>query len=76
MTADGLKRSLDLVAGEWLDREFDPSADQPVVRIATPEERREVFSRIPDLGPWASVGSRTVVLYRGTVYRLEAPAAP
>jgi len=67
-------KSFDLIAGEWVDREFDPSADLPVVRVATPEERREVLSRIPDLGPWASLGSRVVVLYRGTVYRFEAPS--
>lgn len=62
-----------LVAGEWRDAAFDPTAGLPVVEVQ-PLDRAERLSRIPGLAPYAALGPRVVVVFEGTVYRFRPPS--
>jgi hypothetical protein len=59
-----------LVAGEWVDLEFDSRASLPTMPIRGDDERAALVQRIPALGPYAGLGNRVVVVFDGTVYRL------
>jgi len=62
-------KSFRLVAGEWVDTGFDPTASLPTMLIQGPDERAAVVQRLPALGPYAGLGDRVVVVFEGTVYR-------
>lgn len=59
-----------LVAGEWIDVAFDPTADLPEVEVAA-DQRRDALARVPALAPYAALGPRVIVIVDGTVYRLH-----
>jgi hypothetical protein len=61
-----------LVAGEWIDSSFDPAALLPVIEVNTAAARRELLARIPALEPYAALGDRVIVVFRGDVYRFDA----
>lgn len=61
-----------LVAGEWVDGEYDPAALLPVVDVPSAAARRELLARIPTLAAFAAVGERVTVVHEGTVYRFGA----
>lgn len=61
-----------LVAGEWVDSEYDPLNLLPIVEVATPDDRAAVFVRAPALREYAAVGSRVLVVHQGTVYRFTS----
>lgn len=61
--------TFDLVAGEWIDRAFDPMAALPEVTVRS-DERAKIFSDQPALTPFGALGSRFTVVYQGTVYRV------
>lgn len=58
-----------LVAGEWVDTVFDPTASLPTTQVKGRDERAAVVQRLPALGPYAALGDRVVVVFEGTVYR-------
>lgn len=62
-------KSFRLVAGEWVDTGFNPTASLPTMLIKGPDERAAVVQRLPALGPYAGLGDRVVVVFEGTVYR-------
>ena len=62
-------KTFHLVAGEWVDRSFDPTSALPIVEVADSEARNAVLARRPDLAPYAGLGDRVLVVLDGTVYR-------
>jgi hypothetical protein len=60
-----------LVAGEWMDRDYDPLGELPEVIATGPVERKDLLEQVPDLAPYAALGDRVVVVHRGTVYRFR-----
>jgi hypothetical protein len=65
-----------LVAGEWVDAEFDPVAGLPVLEVRAPEDRGALFARLPVLAPYARLGDRVTVVLNGTVYRFLPASLP
>ena len=68
------EKTFRLIAGEWVDRDYDPDADLETVTVVGADRRRELLSRVPALARFASIGDRVVVVYEGKVYRF-APIA-
>ena len=64
-----------LVAGEWIDTDFDAAAALPLVEVKTGEARSAILARVPDLAAYASLGDRVLVVHAGTVYRFR-PGPP
>jgi hypothetical protein len=60
-----------LVAGEWVDSDYDPLGLFPVENIG-PEARASLLDRIPELKPYAALGPNVLVVHRGVVYRFSA----
>lgn len=58
-----------LVAGEWVDSDFDPVAGLPGVEISGGQARRALLEREPALAPYSRLGDRVTVVFGGTVYR-------
>jgi len=65
-------KSFRLIAGEWVDRDYDPDADLETVTVAGADRRRELLSRLPALVRFASIGDRVLVVYEGKVYRFAS----
>lgn len=63
-----------LVAGEWIDSAYDPTALLPIVDVAPAKARRDLLARIPALAPYAAIGDRVIVVHDGTVYRFGTVA--
>jgi hypothetical protein len=59
-----------LVAGEWVDRAYDPTAGLPVVEVSDPEARRGLLAKRPDIAPCLELGDRVLLVLDGTVYRV------
>lgn len=59
------------VAGEWIDTAYDPMRALPIVEIETPGERADLLRRLPELQPFAALGTRVTVVLNGTVYRFQ-----
>ena len=66
-------KTFELVAGRWMDRDFDPTADLPAVTVSSEQERKALFARLPELAAYARLGDRVLVVHGGTVYRFEPP---
>lgn len=62
-------KSFRLLAGEWVDSGFDPTASLPTMQIQGSAARAAVLQRLPALGPFAALGDRVVVVFEGRVYR-------
>lgn len=60
-----------LVAGEWIDAEYDPVALLPVRDIVGPDARIGLLERIPALAQYAALGPRVTVAHDGVVYRFQ-----
>lgn len=58
-----------LVAGEWVDADYDVAAALPVVVVNTPGQRTRLLAGEPGLRPFAALGDRVTVVFHGTVYR-------
>ncbi len=58
-----------LVAGEWVDRSFDPTSALPIVEVPDPQSRDAVLAEQPNLAPYVGLGDRVLVVFHGTVYR-------
>lgn len=67
-------KTFHLVAGEWVDRTFDPIAGLPIVDVSGPEARATLLAERPGLAPYLGLGNRVLVVLDGTVYRF-GPAA-
>jgi len=64
-------KTFTLVAGEWIDRAYDPVALLPARDIVGPEARSTLLERTPALRPYAALGPRLTVVYDGVVYRFR-----
>jgi hypothetical protein len=64
-------KTFHLVAGEWIDRSFDPLAALPVVTVASASERDGVLASAPGLQRYLALGTRFTVVLDGTVYRVD-----
>jgi hypothetical protein len=62
-----------LIAGEWVDRAYDPLGGLPVVEATTPQSRAALIERVPALKPFFLLGDRVTVVHDGTVYRFVSP---
>ena len=60
-----------LAAGEWIDASFDPAAGLPITDVNGPDQRSALLSRLPALAPYAALGERVLVVFKGTVYRFR-----
>jgi hypothetical protein len=69
-------KTFQLVAGEWVDEAYDPLDALPEVEVRTDGERTALLDRLPDLRPFASLGSRVIVVHGGTVYKLGPDSLP
>lgn len=71
----GLRRvgdkTFQLVAGEWVDRAFDPLALLPVEEVVGDEARAALILRVPALAKYAALGPKVVVVHDKTVYRFQ-----
>jgi hypothetical protein len=63
------EKTFRLIAGEWVDRDYDPDADLETVTVVGSDRRRELLSRVPALARFASIGDRVLVVYESKVYR-------
>ena len=63
-------KTFSLVAGEWVDSAYDPLGLLPVENVL-PDAREALLDRLPGLKPYAALGPRVVVVYRGVVYRFS-----
>jgi hypothetical protein len=63
-------KTFSLVAGDWIDRAFNPVALLPAVDAPTPADRDALLAKVPALRPYAALGPRVLVVHEGTVYRL------
>lgn len=68
------EKTFQLIAGEWVDRDYDPDGDLETVTVVGADRRRELLSRVPALARFAAVGDRVVVVWEGKAYRF-APAS-
>ncbi len=57
--------------GAWVDAGFDPAASLPTVIVRGAQERANLLAGMPGLAPYAQLGTRVVVVSKGTVYRFE-----
>jgi hypothetical protein len=57
------------VASEWVDDTHDPLKGLPEVEVRSEAHRAAVLDKIPELRPFAALGTRVIVVYRGTVYK-------
>jgi hypothetical protein len=60
-----------MVAGEWIDADYDRLTGLPEVEVTADSDRRALLARIPALVPYAALGSRVTVVHAGTVYRFS-----
>ena len=63
------EKTFQLIAGEWVDRDYDPDSDLETVTVVGADQRRALLSQVPALARFASIGDRVVVVYDGRVYR-------
>lgn len=63
-----------LVAGQWRDESYDPTADLPIVEVSTSTARAHLLAVRPALSPYAALGERVLVVFEAAVYRFEPPA--
>ncbi|MGE5278074.1 MAG: zf-HC2 domain-containing protein [Acidobacteriota bacterium] len=68
------EKTFRLIAGEWVDRDYDPDGDLETVAVVGADRRLELLSRVPALARFAAIGDRVVVVWEGKVYRF-APAS-
>jgi putative zinc finger protein len=66
---DGKPFSLE--AGTWMDASFDPLAGLPAVDVTTAADRTRILQEHPGLTPFAALGPRVTVVFRGSVYRFD-----
>ena len=59
-----------LVAGEWIDADYDPLNLLPVEDAVGPELTRAAVARIPALEPYLALQPRVLVVHDKVVYRL------
>lgn len=64
-----------LLAGEWIDTEYDAAAARPVVIPTTAEQRSELLARVRGLKAFGALGDRFTVVLNGTVYRFGEPSS-
>jgi hypothetical protein len=65
------KKLFRMVAGEWIDADYDRLTGLPEVEVTADSDRRALLARIPALVPYAALGSRVTVVHAGTVYRFS-----
>lgn len=61
-----------LVAGEWVDTQYDPLDLLPMVEAASAGERAALYERVPALRRYAGIGNRVLVVHEGSVYRINS----
>ena len=60
-----------MIAGEWVDVDYDRLTGLPEVEVTTDSDRHALLARLPALEPYAALGSRVTVVHAGTVYRFS-----
>jgi hypothetical protein len=60
-----------LVAGEWVDSDYDPLSLLPVETVSA-STRASLLDRMPELKPYAALGPNVLVVHRGVVYRFSS----
>ncbi len=64
-------KTFHLESDTWVDSAFDADGNLPTTVVRGADERGLLLLRIPELGEFADLGSRVVVVWQGTVYRFE-----
>ena len=60
-----------LESGTWTDGSFDAALKTPEVLVRGVDERAILLMNEPELAPFADLGERVVVVWKGNVYRFE-----